>query len=175
MEDSELYPPISTSLSSIISVGNIHKYYQIPISNMGFSINDDNKFTIFFSMTTFRNIAMDGFKKYFVENKKQLELVKKMKTLGKQSMNEYDKIFNVIESTALSMGKLKQKLMKFINIENEYNAISLFAYYFDKELCWELIQKYNIQISQVRFDAIWDTLSKSYVLSIDKRRRLDIL
>ena len=151
------------------------KYYDSDLSEFSeIILINKNKSVVFVPETIVEKLSVETFGKYF----SNYSFISQRRKLFYKNVEQVDNLYFKLTYDYINSKKwdqLLQEVKKVIDLLWDNNAIALFSVYFDKDFCWQQLQKNNFPIDKDRLDAIWDKAITPINPSFEKNQLLHFL
>lgn len=177
--DQKLWPPLN-GYSPFFqgSEYNIKKYYgkyysERVVFNLAVLINK-NESQVYLPDGIFKLPPMEFFNRY-LKNRLVLENVSRS---FYESIAAVGAIYSENTYSEIKNKKFEEQMdicEKIRTLIWDANALVIFSVFFEKDFCWEIIEKSEFKITQEDFDAVWDEAIHPVEGSFDKQQLMHIL
>ena len=174
-----MYPPVQ-NCSPFIHGSGIHlrKYFEpyypgLPTSPY-LNVSSENQS---FIVVTERFITepVRAFFQRYLKNPSLLNERKEAFYKAEKLMDALYKEYTYQSIEGISWEKAVPLIMQIRDQIWDQNAAVWFSFYFDKELCWEELQKAHNSLTRKELDELWEKGTHSNFISFDKAQLLDFL
>lgn len=152
----------------------VEKYYDGDIDLHMILLINDKESVQFLPENGPRNTSAEIFQKYL----KDQTILKKRSSDFYNNVEKIDELYSKFTYSYIkktNWNSLRKGVNDIRNLIWEANALAFFVIYFEKDFCWEELQKAKFDISKDEFEEIWDKGTEAVYGSFDKEQLIYIL